>query len=117
MEGDSPGQQFRQDLLCLSLFCRAEQICVHIRQPERGLYSLPTLPGMIDQISRAVDSKRFSMEDIGKLISRDQVLTAKILKLANSAFFGFSRKVGSLTQALVLLGFDVVKGLILTSSV
>lgn len=79
--------------------------------------NLPTLPGMIDQISRAVDSKRFSMEDIGKLISRDQVLTAKILKLANSAFFGFSRKVGSLTQALVLLGFDVVKGLILTSSV
>jgi len=79
--------------------------------------NLPTLPGMIDMISRAVDSKRFSAADIGKLISKDQVLTAKVLKLANSAFFGFSRKVGSLTQALVLLGFDVVKGLILTSSV
>ncbi len=79
--------------------------------------NLPTLPGMIDKISRAVDSKRFSAADIGKLISKDQVLTAKVLKLANSAFFGFSRKVGSLTQALVLLGFDVVKGLILTSSV
>ncbi len=81
------------------------------------LKNLPTLPGMIDKISRAVESKRFSAADIGKLISRDQVLTAKVLKLANSAFFGFSRKVGSLTQALVLLGFDVVKGLILTSSV
>ncbi len=79
--------------------------------------NLPTLPGMIEQISRAVESKRFSAADIGKLISRDQVLTAKVLKLANSAFFGLSRKVGSLTQALVLLGFDVVKGLILTSSV
>ncbi len=79
--------------------------------------NLPTLPGMLETISRAVESKRFSAADIGKLISRDQVLTAKILKLANSAFFGFSRKVGSLTQALVLLGFDVVKGLILTSSV
>ncbi len=81
------------------------------------LKNLPTLPGMIEQISKAVESKRFSVADIGRLISRDQVLTAKILKLANSAFFGFSRKVGSLTQALVLLGFDVVKGLILTSSV
>lgn len=81
------------------------------------LKNLPTLPGMIDKISKAVESKRFSAADIGKLISRDQVLTAKVLKLANSAFFGFSRKVGSLTQALVLLGFDVVKGLILTSSV
>ncbi|MBI4800843.1 MAG: HDOD domain-containing protein [Desulfarculus sp.] len=72
---------------------------------------------MIEQISRAVDSKRFTVADIGNLISRDQVLSAKVLKLANSAFFGFSRKVGSLTQALMLLGFDVVKGLILTSSV
>ncbi|MCA1905874.1 MAG: HDOD domain-containing protein [Desulfarculus sp.] len=81
------------------------------------LKNLPTLPGMIEQISRAVESKRFSVADIGRLISRDQVLSAKVLKLANSAFFGFSRKVGSLTQALVLLGFDVVKGLILTSSV
>jgi putative nucleotidyltransferase with HDIG domain len=81
------------------------------------LKNLPTLPGMIEQISRAVESKRFSAADIGKLISRDQVLTAKVLKLANSAFYGYSRKVGSLTQALVLLGFDVVKGLILTSSV
>lgn len=79
--------------------------------------NLPTLPGMIDQISKAVESKRFSVADVGKLISRDQVLSAKVLKLANSAFFGFSRKVGSLTQALVLLGFGVVKGLILTSSV
>ena len=90
---------------------------VEARKKVQLLKNLPTLPGMIDQISRAVDSKRFSVADIGKLISRDQVLTAKVLKLANSAFFGFSRKVGSLTQALVLLGFDVVKGLILTSSV
>lgn len=87
------------------------------RKKVQLLKNLPTLPGMIEQISRAVESKRFSVADIGRLISRDQVLSAKVLKLANSAFFGFSRKVGSLTQALVLLGFDVVKGLILTSSV
>ena len=90
---------------------------VEARKKVQLLKNLPTLPGMIDQISRAVESKRFSVADIGRLISRDQVLSAKVLKLANSAFFGFSRKVGSLTQALVLLGFDVVKGLILTSSV
>ena len=87
------------------------------RKQVQLIKNLPTLPGMIEQISRAVESKRFSVADVGKLISRDQVLSAKVLKLANSAFFGFSRKVGSLTQALVLLGFDVVKGLILTSSV
>ncbi|CAO0822893.1 hypothetical protein DFAR_3360020 [Desulfarculales bacterium] len=81
------------------------------------LKSLSILPGMIEQISRAVDSKRFTVADIGKLIRRNQVLSAKVLKLANSAFFDFSRKMGSLIQTLMLLGFDVIKGLTLTSNV
>ena len=46
--------------------------------------NLPTLPGMIEQISTAVESQRFSVADIGKLISRDQVLSAKVLKPAGS---------------------------------
>lgn len=81
------------------------------------LKNLPTLPGMVAQLNRAVASDTLSANDVARLIGQDQVLSAKVLKLANSAFFGFSRRVGSLSQAVVLLGFDVVKGLILTSSV
>jgi putative nucleotidyltransferase with HDIG domain len=79
--------------------------------------NLPTLPGMLEKVSRMVESKHHSAEDIGRMISQDQVLSAKLLRMANSAFFGFAREVGSVGQALVLLGFDVVKGLILSSSV
>lgn len=79
--------------------------------------NLPTLPDILHKISRMVESKQYSANDIARVISQDQVLTAKVLKLANSAFFGFSRSINSVDQALVLLGFQVVKGLILTSSV
>lgn len=82
-----------------------------------SIRDLPTLPKVLEEVSKLVQNPNTSIEAIAKVISRDQVLSAKVLKLANSAFFGFSRKVGSLTQALMLLGFDVVKGLILTSSV
>ncbi len=79
--------------------------------------NLPTLPGMLEKVSRMVESRHHSAEDIGRMISQDQVLSAKLLRMANSAFFGFAREVGSVGQALVLLGFDVVKGLILSTSV
>ena len=79
--------------------------------------NLPTLPDILTKISRMVESKQYSADDIARVISQDQVLTAKVLKLANSAFYGFSRSINSVGQALVLLGFQVVKGLILTSSV
>ncbi|MBU0515159.1 MAG: HDOD domain-containing protein [Proteobacteria bacterium] len=79
--------------------------------------NLPTLPGMLEKVSRMVESRHHSAEDVGRMISQDQVLSAKLLRMANSAFFGFAREVSSVGQALVLLGFDVVKGLILSSSV
>ena len=87
------------------------------RKKVKLIKNLPTLPGVLTKISRMVESKQYSADDIAKVISRDQVLTAKVLKLANSAFYGFSRSINSVGQALVLLGFQVVKGLILTSSV
>jgi putative nucleotidyltransferase with HDIG domain len=83
----------------------------------RLIKNLPTLPDILTKISRMVESKRYSADDIARVISQDQVLTARVLKLANSAFYGFSRSINSVGQALVLLGFQVVKGLILTSSV
>lgn len=79
--------------------------------------NLPTLPGMLTKINKLVESRDTSADDVAKLIAQDQVLSAKVLKLSNAAFYGFSRKINSVAQALVILGFNVVKGLILTSSV
>jgi putative nucleotidyltransferase with HDIG domain len=83
----------------------------------RRIKNLPTIPGVVAKISRLVEKPETSAAEIGRLITQDQVLSAKVLRMANSAFFGMSRKISSIPQALMILGFDVVKGLVLTSSV
>ncbi|HSO59517.1 MAG TPA: HDOD domain-containing protein, partial [Desulfobacterales bacterium] len=51
------------------------------------------------------------------IITDDQVLTARLLKLVNSSFYGFPQRVSTVTAAIVLLGFDAIRNLLLTTSV
>ncbi|MBI4378943.1 MAG: HDOD domain-containing protein [Nitrospinae bacterium] len=88
-----------------------------VRRKIEELKNLPTLPGVIQKISIMVESRDKSAEDVGKVIGRDQVLSAKVLRLINSAFYGFPGRISSITHGLVLLGFNVVKGLVLSTSV
>jgi len=81
------------------------------------LDNLPTLPGVVEKLSTMVESPTISTAQVGEMIQADQVLSAKVLRLVNSAFFGFPGKIGTVTHALVLLGFNAVKGLVLTASV
>ncbi|MDR1658094.1 MAG: HDOD domain-containing protein [Deltaproteobacteria bacterium] len=90
---------------------------VQAKREVRRIKNLPTVPGIVAKISRMVENPETSAAEVGRLISQDQVLSAKVLRMANSAFFGMSRKISSISQALVILGFEVVKGLVLTSSV
>ncbi|MDR1921460.1 MAG: HDOD domain-containing protein [Candidatus Adiutrix sp.] len=90
---------------------------VAAKREVRRIKNLPTVPGIVAKISRMVENPETSAAEVGRLISQDQVLSAKVLRMANSAFFGMSRKISSIAQALMILGFDVVKGLVLTSSV
>jgi len=78
---------------------------------------LPTLSGVVTQLCAMVESPDVSAAVIGKLIASDQVLAARILKLVNSAFYGFPGRISSISQAFVLLGFNVVKGLAVSASV
>jgi len=82
-----------------------------------GLTSLPTLPGVVRFISTMVEDGNVSAQDVGEVISRDQVLSSKILRMVNSPFYGFPGRISSVTHALVLLGFNVVKGLMLSTAV
>lgn len=88
-----------------------------IRRKLENLKGLPTLPGVVQKISQMVESSNTSADDVGRVISNDQVLTAKVLRLINSAFYGFPGRISSVTHGLVLLGFNVVKGLVLSASV
>lgn len=79
--------------------------------------NLPTLPGVVRHISRMVEDKKSTASDVGDMITRDQALSAKILRLVNSPVYGFPGRISTVTHALVLLGFNVVKGLVLGTTV
>ncbi len=79
--------------------------------------SLPTLPGAVARITRMLDDPDTTAAEVGREIEKDQVLSAKVLKLVNSGFYGFSQPISTIQHAMVLLGFNVVKTLVLSTSV
>jgi HD-like signal output (HDOD) protein len=78
---------------------------------------LPTLPRTVLRITELVNNPKSSAKDLARIITDDQVLTAKLLKLVNSSFYGFPQRISTVTGAIVLLGFDAIRNLLLTTSV
>jgi HD-like signal output (HDOD) protein/CheY-like chemotaxis protein len=81
------------------------------------LESLPSLPALYDELTRLLTKGDASVTQIGKLVSQDIALTAKMLQLVNSAFFGLRTEVCSAVQAVQLLGVDTIRGLLLSTHV
>ena len=79
-----------------------------------GLTSVPSLPQIYDELMAALAEGNTTSADIGAIIERDVGLSATILKLVNSSFYGLFRHVESPAQAAGLLGTDVVKNIALT---
>ena len=82
-----------------------------------SLSNLPTLPGVLEFVNSMVDEDSSNAQSLGEIIARDQVLSAKVLRLVNSPFYGFPGRISSVNHAIVLLGFNVVKGLLLSTAV
>ncbi len=79
--------------------------------------TLPTFPAVASRLIEEVARPDATSEEIGRILSRDPALTARTLKLANSDFYGFPRKVGSVDLAVLVLGTQTIRDLVLTSSV
>lgn len=78
---------------------------------------LPTLPSMMATITRLMQDPRTSAEELGRAIATDPALVSKVLKLVNSAFYGFPGRISTITQAIVILGFSTIRNVVLTTSV
>lgn len=87
-----------------------------LRNRIEKLGDLPTLPHVVQRIAAMIGRPNVSTEEIGSIIEKDQVLAAKVLRLANSPFYGFPSRIGSVSHAVIVLGFNVVKGLTLCAS-
>jgi putative nucleotidyltransferase with HDIG domain len=78
---------------------------------------LPTLPRTVLKITELVNDPKSSARDLARIITDDQVLAARLLRLVNSSFYGFPQPISTITGAIVLLGFDAIRNLLLTTSV
>ena len=77
---------------------------------------IATLPEITLKIIELVDNPRSTAQDLNKLISNDPALVARILKVVNSAFYGLPGQIGSINRAIVLLGLNAVKNIVIAAS-
>jgi len=78
---------------------------------------IPTIPMVSQRIMEIAGDEEAPFKDFVRIIEKDQALAAKILRVANSAFYGFLSSVSSLEHALVILGINEVKSIVLGCSV
>jgi len=81
------------------------------------LQNLPSQPALYTEVMAEIQAPNASCRKVGELIGRDVGMTAKILQLVNSAFFGLARRIGTTQEAVALLGYDTVKALVLGAKI
>ena len=90
---------------------------VALKRVTEETMALPTFPIVASRLIEEVARPDATSEEIARIVSLDPALTARTLKLANSDFYGFPRKVGSVDLAVLVLGPSTIRDLVLTSSV
>lgn len=78
--------------------------------------TLPHVPDVVLQLMRAVNDPDARINELAAQVSRDQAISLRVLKLVNSAYFGLRRKCGSIHDAVVLLGLNRLRSLVLASA-
>jgi putative nucleotidyltransferase with HDIG domain len=88
-----------------------------LRRLVSRMTSLPSLPSVYANLVKSLEREDISSRELGEIIAQDVAMTAKILQLANSAFFGLYRYIANPCEAAVYLGVDTIRALSLSSSV
>ncbi len=83
----------------------------------KGSVKLAALPEVFLRINEMVDDPASSASDIGRFISQDPALTARLLKIANSPLYGFPSRVDTVSRAITIIGTRGLRDLILATSV
>jgi len=91
-----------------------ESAAIAMQQLIARVEDLPTLPVVTSEILECLDDPDTPAAALANLISTDQALATRLLRLANSAYYGFPRRIGTINLAVVILGFDTVRDLCLS---
>lgn len=76
---------------------------------------VPQVPEVVRTLVTQVNASNVSFSSIAETVEKEQIISLKVLRLVNSAHYSFPRKIGSIQQALVILGMDELKKLVITS--
>ena len=82
-----------------------------------NIEEFPTIPIVAMKVNELVENPNSSANDLNQIISQDVSLATKVLKVVNSAYYGFRQRITSIKQAVVILGFNVVKQLAFSASI
>ncbi|MFQ5718004.1 MAG: HDOD domain-containing protein [Acidobacteriota bacterium] len=82
-----------------------------------GLDSVPSLPALYQQVVAELQKPGASLPTIGRVIQSDMGMSAKILKLVNSAYFGLAQRISSVERAVTYLGLETISALVLGTSI
>jgi putative nucleotidyltransferase with HDIG domain len=88
-----------------------------VKQVVSNIRNLPTPPIVFHQIQKVLNDPRVSAGQIAKILQEDPAMSVKVLKLTNSAFYGLQREVESVKQAVIIVGLEAIKNLVLSASV
>lgn len=83
----------------------------------KEIHNIPSIPKVIQDLINDFGSEQSNAEDISKKIQMDPSISLKVMRLANSARYGAGRKINSIDSAIVLLGIDALKTLVISSGV
>jgi len=82
-----------------------------------AIKNLPTLPEIYNRLMSELSKPEVAMNQLAKIISHDVAISAKVLQVVNSAYFAMPRKIENMLQALNILGFETVKGIVLAAGI
>ena len=77
--------------------------------------ALPSVPKIVQEVIDSFNNENVSIDELSKKLSADLVLSAKILRLANSSYYHVSRSIGTVDDAVLMLGFMTVRTLVISS--
>ncbi len=89
----------------------------HLTEILSKVQSVPTLPATVLRVMQMIEDPLCSAADLAQVIQADPAMAIKVLKLANSAYYGFRQKIATVPQAVTLLGFATLKNALLSAAV
>ncbi len=84
---------------------------------EKLIERLPSIPKVVHEVWKIIEQKNAEPAKVSEVISKDISLSAKVLKLVNSPFYGFPNRISSIKHAVILLGLDAIRGLLISTVV